>query len=167
MPASKGHTGLADYRMEIHDARSPRFDMTDDSATRIDGEAPGRGPRVLLVEDETMVRDMVRTFLERAGYQVVALASAEEAMAGEYLEATDLLLTDVMLRGKTGVELAATLREQRPNLKVVYMSGSVADQATRESVVSPDARFLAKPFTRTMLLETVRSLAGTGRVAAV
>ena len=141
--------------------------MTDDMTRPIDPTVRERGPRVLVVEDETMVRDMVRTFLERAGYQVVALASAEEAMAGGYLAATDLLLTDVMLRGKTGVELAATLREQRPNLKVVYMSGSVADQATRESVVSPDARFLAKPFTRTMLLDTVRSLAGSGRAAVV
>lgn len=115
--------------------------------------------RVLLVEDEVLVRDMVRVFLERAGYSVVALATAEEAMDGEHVTNADLLLTDVMLRGKTGVDLANALRARVPGLKVVYMSGNVADDAARESVVSPDARFLAKPFTRTMLLEAVRSLA--------
>lgn len=117
-------------------------------------------PRVLLVEDEVLVREMVRTFLERAGYAVVALATAEEAIETADVDETDLLLTDVMLRGKTGVDLARALRERRPGLKVVYMSGNVADDVARESVVSPDARFLAKPFTRTMLLEAVKSLAG-------
>ncbi|MFN7980639.1 MAG: response regulator [Vicinamibacterales bacterium] len=117
--------------------------------------------RVLLVEDEVLVRDMVRVFLERAGYSVVALATAEEAMEGEHVTHADLLLTDVMLRGKTGVDLANALRARVPGLKVVYMSGNVADDAARESVVSPDARFLAKPFTRTMLLEAVRSLASS------
>ena len=116
-------------------------------------------PRVLLVEDEALVRDMVRTFLERAGYDVVAHATAEEVLDGGRAIYADLLLTDVMLSGKTGVELATALRERRPNLKVVYMSGNVADPVARESVVSPDACFLAKPFTRTMLLEAVRSLA--------
>ena len=117
-----------------------------------------RAPRVLLVEDEMLVREMVRTFLERAGYDVVAHATAEEALEGEGVAGVDLLLTDVMLRGKTGVELAHVLRERQPNLKVVYMSGNVADPVARESVVSPGACFLAKPFTRTMLLEVVRSL---------
>ena len=131
-----------------HDAMFPQRDAVGETA-----------PKVLLVEDEVLVRDMVRTFLERAGYAVVALATAEEAIAGEHGATTDLLLTDVMLRGKTGVDLANALRETRPGLKVVYMSGNVADDTARESVVSPDARFLAKPFTRTMLLEAVRSLA--------
>jgi DNA-binding NtrC family response regulator len=133
--------------------------MTHDTAIPQREGAGEPAPKVLLVEDEALVRDMVRTFLERAGYAVVALASAEEAIAGEHVANTDLLLTDVMLRGKTGVDLAKALRERRPGLKVVYMSGNVADDTARESVVSPDARFLAKPFTRTMLLEAVRSLA--------
>ncbi len=127
------------------------------------GTASSAAAKVLLVEDEALVRDMVRTFLERAGYAVVALSTAEEAIDGAHVDDTDLLLTDVMLRGKTGVDLAKALRVRRPGLKVVYMSGNVADDTARESVVSPDARFLAKPFTRTMLLEAVRSLAASQR----
>ena len=73
--------------------------------------------------------------------------------------AVGLLLTDVMLPGQTGVELATQLREQRPDLKVVYMSGNVSDPAARDSVVLPGTRFLAKPFSRAALLDVIRSLA--------
>ena len=131
--------------------------MIESTQTGSSGALAG-APRVLLVEDEVLVREMVRTFLERAGYDVVAHATAEEALASGGVLGADLLLTDVMLRGKTGVELAQVLRERRPNLKVVYMSGNVADPVARESVVSHGACFLAKPFTRTMLLEAVQSL---------
>ena len=116
--------------------------------------------KVLLVEDEPLVRDMVRAFLERAGYGVEAVSSAEEVLDGWSDRAVDLLLTDVMLPGQTGVELATALREQRPDLKVVYMSGNVSDPAARESVLSPGTRVLAKPFSRATLLEVIRSLAG-------
>lgn len=114
--------------------------------------------KVLLVEDEPLVRDMVRVFLERAGYGVESAGTAEEVLEGWSERAVDLLLTDVMLPGQTGIELAAALRAQRPNLKVVYMSGNVADPASRESVLSPDTRFLSKPFSRASLLEVIRSL---------
>ena len=114
--------------------------------------------KVLLVEDEPLVRDMVSAFLQRAGYGVEAVSSAEEVLDGWSDRAVDLLLTDVMLPGQTGVELATTLREQHPELKVVYMSGNISDPAVRESVLAPGTRFLAKPFSRTTLLEVIKSL---------
>jgi FixJ family two-component response regulator len=55
------------------------------------------------------------------------------------------------------------LRARHPDLKVVYMSGNVSDPAARESVLSPDTRFLAKPFSRATLLEVIRSLTPDGR----
>ena len=64
----------------------------------------------------------------------------------------------MLLPGQTGVELATALREQRPDLKVVYMSGNVSDPAARESVLSSGTRFLAKPFSRATLLAVIRSL---------
>ena len=114
--------------------------------------------KVLLVEDEPLVRDMVRVFLERAGYCVESAGTAEEVLEGRSEFAVDLLLTDVMLPGQTGIELAAALRAQRPNLKVVYMSGNIADPVSRESVLSPDTCFLSKPFSRASLLQVIRSL---------
>ncbi len=114
--------------------------------------------KVLLVEDEPLVRDMVRAFLLRAGYAVDAVGSAEEAMAMWAESGLDLLLTDVMLPGRTGVELAERLRAERPDLKVIYMSGNVSDPAARQSVVLPGTRFLAKPFSRSTLLDVIRAL---------
>ncbi len=114
--------------------------------------------KVWLVEDDPLVREMVRAFLERAGYGVEAVGTAEEVLSSWSDKAVDLLLTDVMLPGQTGVELATALREQRPDLKVVYMSGNVSDPAARERVLSPGTLFLAKPFSRATLLDVIRSL---------
>lgn len=114
--------------------------------------------KVLLVEDEPLVRDMVRAFLERAGYGVEAVGTAEEVLDNWSDRAVDLLLTDVMLPGQTGVELATQLREQRPDLKVLYMSGNVSDPTARESLSKDATRFLAKPFSRASLLDAVATL---------
>ena len=114
--------------------------------------------KVLLVEDEPLVREMVRAFLERAGYGVEAVGTAEEVIDGWSDRAVDLLLTDVMLPGQTGVELATQLRQQRPDLKVLYMSGNVSDPTARESITKQDTRVLAKPFSRQMLLDAVETL---------
>ena len=114
--------------------------------------------KVLLVEDEPLVRDMVRAFLERAGYGVEAVGTAEEVLDTWSDRAVDLLLTDVMLPGQTGVELATQLREQRPDLKVLYMSGNVSDPTARESLSKDATRFLAKPFSRASLLDAVATL---------
>lgn len=114
--------------------------------------------KILLVEDEPLVRDMVRAFLERAGYGVEAVGTAEEVLDTWSDRAVDLLLTDVMLPGQTGVELATQLREQRPDLKVLYMSGNVSDPTARESRSKDATRFLAKPFSRASLLDAVATL---------
>lgn len=116
--------------------------------------------KVLLVEDEPLVRDMVRAFLERAGYGVEAVGTAEEVLDGWSDRAVDLLLTDVMLPGRNGVQLATALREQQPDLKVLYISGNVSDPAARESIQSSDTLFLAKPFSRATLLDAIHSLTG-------
>jgi CheY-like chemotaxis protein len=114
--------------------------------------------RVALVEDEPLVREMVHVFLEAAGYDVVSGGAAEELLESWAARPADILLTDVMLPGLTGVELAMALRTHSPELKVVYMSGNVSDPAARQGVLSPETRFLAKPFTRSMLLEVIRSV---------
>ncbi len=118
-----------------------------------------RRTRVALVEDEPLVREMVHVFLEGAGYDVTSGAAAEDLLGRWSSLTADILLTDVMLPGLTGVELATTLRAHSPQLKVVYMSGNVSDPAARQSVVSSETRFLAKPFTRSMLLDVIRSVA--------
>jgi CheY-like chemotaxis protein len=116
--------------------------------------------RVALVEDEALVREMVHVFLETAGYDVVSAGAAEEILAAWPSRPADILLSDVMLPGMSGVELAMALRTHSPGLKVIYMSGNISDPAARRGVLSPETRFLAKPFTRSMLLEVMRSVSG-------
>jgi CheY-like chemotaxis protein len=124
--------------------------------TTEEGEA---GPAtVLLVEDEAAIRLMVETALSRVGHRVVVAESPEDALelAEQQGDAVDLLLTDVVMPGMGGPELAATLREQRPGLRVLYMSGFNDDQLLRRGLERGEAQFLAKPFSIQTLLEQVR-----------
>jgi CheY-like chemotaxis protein len=105
------------------------------------------------------VRSFARTVLQRHGYHVLEAASSEAALArlGETDGAVDLLLTDVMLSGMDGGQLARCLRRGRPELRVLFMSG-YADPGV---VLLPNADVLAKPFTAQALLSRVReSLSG-------
>jgi two-component system cell cycle sensor histidine kinase/response regulator CckA len=125
--------------------------------------APGRSARnlgteaILLVEDETGVRSFVRTVLERHGYRVLDTASSEAALARlrGHEDPIDLLLTDIMLPGMDGGQLARQLRGERPELRVLFMSG-YTDPAL-EHALPPKAGFLEKPFTAHALLARVRA----------
>jgi two-component system, cell cycle sensor histidine kinase and response regulator CckA len=113
-----------------------------------------RARRILLAEDEPTVRDLAETVLVRAGFEVHAAPDAEAALAfvadgGD----VDLLLTDVVMPGMTGIELARLLRERWRDLPVLLMSGYSVD-VTRDAGIVP-RRLLAKPFTPTELRRAV------------
>ena len=113
---------------------------------------------ILLVEDEAGIRALVRKILKRERYNVLEAGSAEEAstVAGSFDGRIDLLLTDVMLPGMGGRELAEGLRESLPNLRVLYVSGFTDDESVQAGGFPPGSKFLQKPFTLTALVETVR-----------
>jgi two-component system, cell cycle sensor histidine kinase and response regulator CckA len=118
----------------------------------------GRGSEtVLLVEDEAVVRNLARRVLRDSGYRVIEARSGEEALrlAGEHPDRIDLLLTDVVMPGMNGRELADRLGEIRPGTRVVFMSGYTEDVILKRGV-SGDLAFLAKPFTPPMLARSVR-----------
>jgi signal transduction histidine kinase/ActR/RegA family two-component response regulator len=117
----------------------------------------GSKRRVLLVEDEAPVRTLARVTLEEAGYEVLEAASAEEATARLAAdgEGVHVLVSDVVLGGMTGDELAVRLRRRQPGLRVVLMSG-FTEQALQ---LEPDA-FLAKPFPFDELVAAVGQLVG-------
>jgi PAS domain S-box-containing protein len=103
---------------------------------------------VLLVEDEVTVRQMVQLMLETAGYAVLVADSPADALVlcrrpGQHV---DCLLTDVIMPDMNGVELSAAVRELRPELAVVYMSGYTADMIAHHGVLSREVCFLQKPF---------------------
>jgi PAS domain S-box-containing protein len=119
--------------------------------------AEGRGT-VLLCEDEVMVRMVTRRALERAGYRVVDCENAAEALRQVAQGLTfDLLLTDVVMPGMGGVELAEQLTATRPGLKVLFVSGYT--DADFETLSKVDQRsFLSKPFSSQELTARVREL---------
>ena len=118
------------------------------------GAPRGRGETVLVVEDADAVRVLTGRILYAAGYQVVSVESG--AVALERLDAADVLVTDVVMPGISGVELAVTARERRPGLPVVFVSGYTGDTTIAGSD-DPATAFLAKPFDGDDLLRAVRS----------
>jgi two-component system cell cycle sensor histidine kinase/response regulator CckA len=108
---------------------------------------------VLLVEDEPGIRELSRAFLEGLGYTVLLAGSGKEALkvADNYAANIDLLITDVIMPGMRGTELAAELRSRRPHMKVLYVSG-FAD------VGITDAPVLEKPFAFDSLGAEIRHL---------
>ncbi len=114
-------------------------------------------PLVLIVEDEAAVRDVLSMALERHGFRVTAVASAEDALSMAD-HAFDLLLTDVSLPGLSGVQLAQRLRGVRPQLPVLLMSGYAREEFVSVHPRGLDVPFIPKPFTTRVLAQRLRSL---------
>jgi two-component system cell cycle sensor histidine kinase/response regulator CckA len=136
----------------------PRVDeaLTDDS---IKPEAPlARGTEtILVVEDEESLRVLVAGVLENSGYTVLQTSEAKEALklAKEHGN-IDLLLTDVVMPGLSGRELADLIKGVLPNLKLLYMSGYTNDLITARGALASDEILLEKPFTKNSLLTKVK-----------
>jgi PAS domain S-box-containing protein len=112
---------------------------------------------VLLVEDEEDIRQMTREILEAQGYAVLeATGNQSVAISQQYDGEIHLLLTDVMMPDVNGRELAEHLSRQRPNLKVLYMSGYTDNVIMHHEILKPNIVFLQKPFTPQTLAEKVR-----------
>jgi PAS domain S-box-containing protein len=130
--------------------------------------APARcgGSTVLLVEDEDVVRRLVATMLRESGYRVLETENAEAAIARADGEVQiDILLTDVVMPGLSGPDLASLLVELRPELRVIFMSGYTADMVARNGELDPATAFVQKPFTRAELLRALEDLGGARLVA--
>jgi len=109
------------------------------------------GLTILVVEDAEGLRELARRLLEELGHTAVVAANADEATRLFRTEAVDVLLTDVVMPGTSGPDLAGRLLKERPTLKVVYMSGYTEDAIVERGVLSPGVVFLHKPFTVEML----------------
>jgi signal transduction histidine kinase len=114
--------------------------------------------QVLVVEDDALVRELVRTVLERAGYGVTTSATPGEAhaVAADRGDVFDLLITDVVLPEMNGRVLAAQLLARHPQLHVLYMSGYIDTVALPGGIIDGKMPFLRKPFTPETLLRKVR-----------
>src|SRR5215472_4581339 len=123
-------------------------------------ELPGGRETILLVEDETALRELTRGLLETAGYSVLEAASVEDAirLAEAADRKIDLLLTDVVMPVMDGHELSRRLTSSYPTLKVLYMSGYTDDVIVQRGVLNGGTRLLQKPFDRASLLGKVRQV---------
>ncbi len=101
---------------------------------------------VLVVEDADGLRELARRLLEELGHTAVVAANAEEATRLYKTAAIDVLLTDVVMPGTSGPDLARRLLEDQPTLRVVYMSGYTEDAIVQRGVLAPGVVFLHKPF---------------------
>jgi len=112
---------------------------------------------ILIVEDEPAVLRLSERVLCRAGHQVLKAEDAAQALATleEHGGDVDLLLTDVVLPGPSGKELADLLAETRPDLRVIFMAGYTDDAVLRRGVGQEGVPFLQKPFEGEDLLEMV------------
>ena len=138
----------------------PRVDQAAQSAAGGESAAaPSRGERVLLVEDEDPVRAVVEKTLRSHGYQVTSAATAEEALSlVERATRFDLLVSDVVLPGMGGRELAEKLVKRLPGLRVLFISGYTENAISHGGVLDPGLHFLQKPFLPSTLLQAMQKL---------
>jgi PAS domain S-box-containing protein len=123
--------------------------------------AAGRGERILVVEDEDVARTSLVEMLTLLGYEAAGVCAGEEARSLPAAPAYDLLLTDFILPGIDGVQLARELRTAWPELRVIVMSGYSEDEALRSGVGRGEMRYLQKPFGLSSLAaEVAAALAG-------
>lgn len=143
-----------------------------DEATEATSEVPEEATdeqtgdeTVLLVEDEPAVRDMAVMMLERLGYEVLVADSPEEAvrLAQTHEGGVGLLLTDVIMPGMDGRELALCVTALHPEMKTLFMSGYTTNVIMHRGVLEQDAHFIQKPFSMTDLASAVsEALHGNG-----
>lgn len=124
---------------------------------------------ILLVEDEPLVREFARRALARLGYTVIEAASGEEALEIMTRDARviDLLVTDVIMPGIRGPQLAAKLRETRPGLKTLFMSGYTENALNEHDLIEGQVHFIAKPLAIQKLTSTVREILDSDRATTM
>jgi two-component system, cell cycle sensor histidine kinase and response regulator CckA len=130
------------------------------------GDLTATPARVLVVEDQEPVRRQACRILEAHGYVVSEASGGDEALAN--WQPVDVLVTDVVMPGMTGQELAQTALERNPELPIVYMSGHTEDVLVRDGARARNIAFVQKPFTRASLLRAVeQALASAASEATV
>jgi PAS domain S-box-containing protein len=140
----------------------PQVDELPEPASPASPVEPAAGGRetVLLAEDDSSVRAVVSDVLTQKGYRVLRAPDGQSAleMARAQPGEIHLLVTDLVMPGMTGRELAEALKAQRPGVRVLYMSGYTDDAVVRHGVLAQGLPYLQKPFTPAALAHKVREL---------
>ncbi|MEO7425511.1 MAG: ATP-binding protein, partial [Fibrobacteria bacterium] len=151
----------------IYLPRMKKEEQTPEIMTPMGDKDAYRGSEtVLLAEDEEMVRTLVRTVLELSGYKVLESdgGAAALALARTYAGTIDLLLTDMLMNGLSGRELAESFLLLRPDTRVLFMSGYSDDLVIEDGLLGKEGGFVQKPFAPTQLIKAVREALDRSRV---
>jgi PAS domain S-box-containing protein len=138
------------------------FPVTDQTAAEAAPEpaapARGQGETVLVAEDQDSLARLIHRILDRQGYHVITVTTPEDALryASDLSQPIDLLLTDAIMPGLLGNELAARIRTLRPGVPVVYMSGYAQPILDTQGALDPQSDLLEKPFSESTLLTRVQ-----------
>jgi signal transduction histidine kinase len=161
----RGTTFQIDLR--VHGEPISSADMTPlpgGSLKGVDPQPPAglTGATVLVVEDNDMVREVLETGLKTDGAKVIVASLPDQALRylSEHNETIDVLVTDVVMPGMSGRELADKVRAARPGIRVVFMSGYTADEVIHEGVLEDQVEFLQKPFALEHLTERLMQVLG-------
>jgi PAS domain S-box-containing protein len=133
----------------------------DSTSQQSKSPSPQNGTEtILLVEDENAVRNIVRIVLTRYGYKVLEASNGNEALevVRTYDQPIHMLLTDVVMPGMHGPEVAKAIASKMPSIRVIFMSGYVDDARTREGLADATASFIQKPFSSEDLAHKVRAV---------
>jgi PAS domain S-box-containing protein len=128
-------------------------------------EPAGGGEHLLVVEDEAALRGLLKEILSRLGYKVTVAANGGEALLLVEEEGVnpDLVITDVVMTGMSGLALSRRLRRRQPDLKVLFMSGYTDNAIVHHGVLDPGTPFIQKPFTSHAIAEQVRAVLRGGQ----
>jgi PAS domain S-box-containing protein len=161
---SGGHIGVYSepgsgtaFKIYLPRAEQPAAPAPEDAP---EPDTPGGAETVLVVEDDSGVREIVTTALTRKGYRVLSAAEGAAAidLARAHAGEIPLLLTDIVMPGMTGRDIARALTAARPGIRVLYMSGYTDDAVVRHEVLEADTPYLPKPFTTRALAQKVREV---------
>jgi len=170
------HQSGGDIRVETEPGKGSSFhvflprlaDAGDEAEPHPAVASADHGTEVLLlVEDEESIREPAAEILESRGYLVLPARDGAEALAvaRAHAGAIDLMITDVVMPGMNGNQLAEKLRASRPGMRVLYISGYPEDAIAHHGVLDADKAFLQKPCPAAVLLRTVREMLDAGREA--
>jgi signal transduction histidine kinase/ActR/RegA family two-component response regulator len=153
---------LGGARFEVYLPATDQAPEAPSAAAQHPLESPQASLRVMLVEDEKLVRELTKRILIGAGFRVTDAVDAEEALPRILEGSFDILLTDVVLRSLSGPELVRRLRELGREIPVVYMSGYPADFVESRVQLGESEILVHKPFTAATLIAALRRRAARG-----